>query len=181
MLPTAQDAASHLGEVSAAVAKAVADPSALETLPLTLAKLTTRFSLRFELTRPTEEIVAKNARQQIAYGWASVTSVNGTPLVDLQSDVIATDEMQKAVHEFMQVRAGDTMHDGRQVAEIVDSLFVTKDLSDAMGWYPGREGWFVGFKVYDGEVWKRFESGELKAFSIAGVADATPFDDDEEL
>lgn len=177
MHPTAIDAASHLSKVSAAVARAVAEPSALETLPLTLATLHKDFAASFMLSRLGDSIVAKAADQQIAYGWASVSTLNGELVTDLQGDQILIGEMQTAVHEFMKDRAGDAMHNEDQCAEIVDSLVVTKALADAMGWDAGREGWFVGFKVHDANVWKRFLSGELKAFSIAGEATVTEVDE----
>ncbi len=176
MLPTATDAASHLSKVSTAIALAVADPSALEILPVTLAALHHQFAAQFLLQKLGPSIVAKAADQQIAYGWASVSTLNGELVTDLQGDQITIGEMQKAVHEFMKDRAGDAMHDEAQCAEIVDSLVVTKELADAMGWDAGREGWFVGFKVHDANVWKRFLSGELKAFSISGEATVTEVD-----
>ena len=174
MHPTAPEAARHLEDLSAAVIEAVADPSHLPALPSRLTDLHKAFVVRFEPVRPPAGLVAKSVAKQMVWGWASVATLNGEPLIDLQGDHLPIEELQKAVHEFMGSRAGDVMHDGVPAGEIVDSLCVTKALSDAMGWYPGREGWFVGYKIASTDVWNRVLSGELKAFSIAGDALSTP-------
>lgn len=166
-----------MGQVSAAVAKAIGDPAALVALPAVLTGLHKAFIAEFTLIPPESgSIIAKAKAQQIAYGWANVSTMNGQPYVDLQDHYIPIEEMQKAVHKFMATRAGDVDHNEDECAEIVDSLVVTKALSDAMGWFPGREGWFVGFHIKSAAVWKRFESGELKSFSIAGDAVSVPME-----
>lgn len=126
---------------------------------------------------PVASSVAKNGEAHIVWGWASVVTEKGVPVVDAQGDEIPVDVMQKAVHEFVKAsRVGKVMHAGEQAAEIVDTIFLTKALQDALGIDLQKEGWFVGYETADPEVWKRIDSGELRAFSIGGrcVYEETP-------
>lgn len=117
------------------------------------------------------KILKVDDEQHIIYGWASVVTENGEPVVDRQGDVIKSDTLVKAVNEFMEhVRVGKTMHEGEETGKVIHSLPVTKEICDALGIQSTREGWIVAYKVYDQEVWKRVKSGELAAFSIGGRA-----------
>jgi hypothetical protein len=52
----------------------------------------------------------------MVYGWASVVTEKGEPVVDRQGDVIEPDTLVKAVNNFMEhVRVGKAMHVGEQV------------------------------------------------------------------
>lgn len=116
--------------------------------------------------------VAKfDEEQRIVYGWASVVTEKGEPVVDRQGDVIEAENLVKAVNNFMEhVRVGKTMHVGEQTGMVLHSLPVTKEISEALGIQTDREGWIVAYKVYDDAVWEMVKSGELAAFSIGGRA-----------
>jgi hypothetical protein len=117
------------------------------------------------------EILKVDDEQRIIYGWGSVVTEKGIPVVDLQGDVIEAETLVKAVNEFMEhVRIGKTMHEGEATGQVIHSLPVTDEICKALGIQCEREGWVVAYKVYDDEVWKRVKSGELKAFSIGGRA-----------
>jgi phage head maturation protease len=60
------------------------------------------------------------------------------------------------------------MHDGDKKGEIVESIVLTREVQDALGISLDKIGWFVGFKVYDDEVWAKVKSGELRMLSIGG-------------
>lgn len=118
------------------------------------------------------QITKLNEEQQIVYGWASVVTEKGEPVVDSQGDIIDIQDLSKAVHDFMAVsRQGKLMHVGKRVGEIVESLVFTSELQKAMGIDLQKEGWFVGYKVHDPEVWKAVKSGKYKAFSIGGFGE----------
>jgi hypothetical protein len=107
--------------------------------------------------------------QRMAWGWASVTTLNGQPLEDLQGDVIETEELQKAVHEFVRKkRVMGEMHTIIGTGDIVDSIVLTKDLQRAMGIDLGKEGWFVGVHVTNDSTWSKVKKGELRGFSLGG-------------
>ena len=126
-----------------------------------------------DMTKNTLEgkILKTDDEQRMVYGWASVVTENGEPVVDRQGDVIEADTLVKAVNEFMEhVRVGKAMHVGEQVGTVVHSLPITKEIGEALGIQSDREGWVVAYKVFDDDIWTMVKSGELAAFSIGGRA-----------
>tara|TARA_R100001086_G_scaffold134472_1_gene69948 strand:- start:1049 stop:1678 length:630 start_codon:yes stop_codon:yes gene_type:complete len=114
--------------------------------------------------------------QRIVYGWASVATDKGVPLVDKQGDYIPMDTLEKAVNEFMEhIRVGHTMHEGEITGQVIHSMPLSKEIAGALGIHCEREGWIVGYKVWDEKVWDRVKSGELKAFSIGGYASSEDY------
>ena len=123
------------------------------------------------------KILKVDDEQRIVYGWASVITENGQPVIDRQGDVIEADTLVKAVNDFMEhVRVGKTMHVGGETGRVIHSLPVTKEICDSLGIQCDREGWIVAYKVYDDKVWQMVKSGELAAFSIGGRAVKEKFD-----
>ena len=117
------------------------------------------------------QILKADDEQRMVYGWASVVTEKGEPVIDRQGDVIMPDTLVKAVNNFMEhVRVGKTMHVGEQTGVIVHSMPITKEIGEALGIQSDREGWIVAYKVYDDAVWDMVKSGELAAFSIGGRA-----------
>ena len=117
------------------------------------------------------KILKTDDEQRMVYGWASVITEKGEPVVDRQDDMIEADTLVKAVNEFMEhVRVGKAMHVGEQVGTVVHSLPITKEIGDSLGIQSDREGWVVAYKVFDDAVWDMVKSGELAAFSIGGRA-----------
>jgi len=117
------------------------------------------------------QILKADNEQRMVWGWASVITENGIPVVDTQGDVIKADTLMKAATEFMlSTRVTKEMHSGGKVGEFVHSLPLTKALGEALGITSDKEGWIVACKVYDDAVWEKVKSGELKAFSIGGRA-----------
>lgn len=115
------------------------------------------------------QVLKADNEQRMVWGWASVITENGVPVVDNQGDVIKSETMMKAATEFMlSARVTKEMHMGRKVGEFIHSLPLTKDIADALGIKSDKEGWIVACKVYDDAVWDKVKSGELKAFSIGG-------------
>lgn len=125
-----------------------------------------------EMTKHIEgKILKADDEQRMVYGWASVVTEKGEPVIDRQGDVIEPDTLVKAVNDFMEhVRVGKAMHTGEQVGVVVHSLPITKEIGEALGIHSDREGWVVAYKVYDDAVWQMVKSGELAAFSIGGRA-----------
>jgi len=130
-----------------------------------------------EMTKNIEgKILKTDDEQRMVYGWASVVTEKGEPVVDRQGDVIEVDTLVKAVNDFMEhVRVGKAMHSGEQVGTVVHSLPITKEIGEALGIQSDREGWVVAYKVFDDAVWNMVKSGELAAFSIGGRATKEEF------
>ena len=125
-----------------------------------------------DMTKTIEgKILKADDEQRMVYGWASVVTENGEPVIDRQGDVIEPETLVKAVNNFMEhVRVGKAMHTGDQVGVVVHSMPITKEIGEALGIHSDREGWVVAYKVYDDNVWNMVKSGELAAFSIGGRA-----------
>ncbi len=134
---------------------------------------------------------------RVAYGWASVTKIGGKPVVDVQNDVIELPVLVRAVHDFMvESRVGGLMHlykAGRPAAirknardrepitigTVVESIIVDDDFKKAVGAKTDLEGWYIGVKVHEDQVWDMVKSGELSAFSIGGHGKRVPAEIEE--
>jgi hypothetical protein len=117
------------------------------------------------------QVLKTDDEQRLVFGWASVITEKGEPVVDRQGDVIKPDTLVKAVNKFMEeVRIGKTMHAGDQIGVVVHSWPMTDEICKSCGIQSEREGWLVAFKVYDDNVWADVKSGKLAAFSIGGRA-----------
>ena len=124
-----------------------------------------------DMTKLEGKILKTDDEQRMVYGWASVVTEKGEPVIDRQGDVIEPETLVKAVNNFMEhVRVGKAMHTGDQVGVVVHSMPITKEIGDALGIHSDREGWVVAYKVFDDNVWNMVKSGELAAFSIGGRA-----------
>jgi hypothetical protein len=114
-------------------------------------------------------ILKTDLEARMVYGWASVITKEGETFVDSQGDVISETELVSATTKFMEdVRIGKAMHTGEPIGTIVHSLPVTGEIKKSLGLSSDQEGWVVGFKVHDDEVWELVKSGKLTAFSIGG-------------
>lgn len=132
-----------------------------------------------EMTKTfTAEIIKSDSEQRLVWGWAYVSTVNGQVSLDHSGEFIRPDELVKAATNFMlDVRVAKAMHDGDKVGEVVHSLPITKELSDALGLQTDREGWILCMKIHDNSVWEDVKSGKLSAFSIGGRALRGSLDD----
>ena len=107
--------------------------------------------------------------QRIVWGWASVVSVDGKALVDLDDDIISPAEMTKGADEFMlSSRTVKEMHSGKRIGEVFHSMPLTKELGAALGVHSRREGWITALKIHSDAVWAKVKSGELGGISISG-------------
>ena len=123
------------------------------------------------------QILKADDEQRLVYGWASVVTEKGEPVVDRQGDVIEPETLVKAVNSFMEnIRVGKEMHKGDQIGAVIHSMPITKEIGESLGIQSDREGWIVAFKVYNDDVWARVKSGELAAFSIGGRATKESYD-----
>jgi hypothetical protein len=117
------------------------------------------------------KVLKVDDEQRIVYGWASVVTEDGAPVVDSQGDVIEPIEMEKMANDFMlDVRTAKAMHAGDKIGEVIHSLPLTDALTKALGLQSDMEGWIVGVKIHSDEVWESVKSGEFAGFSIGGKA-----------
>ncbi len=133
-------------------------------------------------------IVAKVAstvpKLGIVFGYALASSVDGgkSAHVDLQNDaVLGGDELIKVAAEFAESGAySDVMHAGGSTGPVGEGadgrvlfmLPLTDEVKKALKLHGDIEGLAIGMKPSE-EAFKRYESGELNAFSIAGTGERT--------
>ena len=117
------------------------------------------------------QVTKMDTEQRIVYGFASVISKDGVPIVDRQGDIITAQELEKAASEFMLgTRTGLTMHKGEPTTTIIHSFPMTDETKKAYQIESPYEAWLIAVKVHDDETWERVKQGELKDFSIGGRA-----------
>lgn len=118
-------------------------------------------------------VAKSNADQMLAFGWASVAiRADGEQIEDWQGDVIDPDDLEQAVYDYVQFYGdGGEMHERGGVAKLVESVMFTKEKTKAMGIPDGTvpEGWWIGFRVLDPDVWDKVKSGAYSMFSIEGT------------
>jgi len=123
------------------------------------------------------EISKVDTDKQQVFGWASIVEMNGEPVVDLQGDYIAIDEVEKSAYEYVhKSRKGGDMHLRDEVmgtpiakSHMIESFVVTPEKKQALG-LPAETptGWWVGYQVNDPDLWAKVKSGERTGFSIHG-------------
>ena len=86
----------------------------------------------------------------MVYGWASVATEHGVPVIDNGGDVIAPREMELAVTKYMEGPAlARVMHvtSRRPAGVVLHSFPLTDEIKKALGIQCNREGWIVGVCV----------------------------------
>ena len=112
--------------------------------------------------------------KMLAFGWANVAvTEGGQQIEDYHEDLIDTEELEQAAYSFVELyREGGEMHERGGCAVLIESMVFTKEKQSALGIAEGTlpEGWWIGFKVTDADVWEKVKSGEYSMFSIEGEA-----------
>lgn len=114
-------------------------------------------------------VAKSDGDQGLIFGWASVVEENGHLIIDKQGDAILPEDLEKAAYDFMlHARQHGQMHDTIGTGRCIESMMFTKEKQAALGIDLGKVGWWVGFKVEDGETRAAIKRGELPEFSIGG-------------
>lgn len=129
----------------------------------------------FDVTWYGEFAKADDDKRQV-FGWASVVSLDGLPVVDRQGDWITPDEIEKAAYKYVhESRKGGHQHkrtDDDQpfhASDMIESIVFTPEKIAKMGLpddFP--VGWWVGYQVRDEDTWAKVKKGEVTGFSIHG-------------
>lgn len=134
-----------------------------------------------EPVRVVADISKIDDEKRQVFGWASITELNGQPVIDLQSDLIETVELEKAAYGYvMNSRVGGEMHQRveksqpKKVADLIESMVLTNEKIEKMGLPPETpRGWWIGFQIgRDSEgdrVWDAVKKGKYAGFSIHGL------------
>lgn len=94
--------------------------------------------------------------------------------VDAQGDVITADAIEKAAHDYLErynlsSRTGYMHRVFSKDLRVVESFIAPQDLTFGDRVMP-KGTWILGMHVVDDDAWKRVRSGEIRGFSIGGVA-----------
>lgn len=128
------------------------------------------------------EITKFDDEQKTVFGWASITEVDGKPVVDRQGDMIDSEEMAKAAYEYVVgSRVGGHQHrrttegGAFKVSDMIESMVFTPEKIAKMG-LPAETpvGWWVGYRVHDDAIWKAVKDGEIQGLSIHGRGKRIP-------
>lgn len=118
--------------------------------------------------------------RRLVFGWANVAiRVDGEQIIDWQEDAIDMDDLEKAAYEYVaEFGTAGEMHQRGGIGRVIESIVFTKEKADALG-IPRDllpQGWWIGFKITDDEVWEKIKSGEYSMFSIEGKAIREPME-----
>ena len=112
--------------------------------------------------------------RHLVFGWANVAvRVDGEQIIDWQEDAIDTEDLEKAAYEYVaEFGTAGEMHQRGGIGRVIESIVFTKEKAAALGIPEDAlpEGWWIGFKIQDDEVWEKIKNGEYSMFSIEGKA-----------
>lgn len=110
-----------------------------------------------------------------AFGWASIVTKDGSPVVDRQGDYIDINDLEDAAYRYVhKSRVGGDMHrrNGEaphHVSDMIESVVFTPEKIEKMGLpsdFP--QGWWVGYQIHDEDTWQEVRKGGRTGFSIHG-------------
>lgn len=115
----------------------------------------------------------------LVVGWAIICDEDGVDYFDLQGDHIPQDVMLKSTFAFAKsARVAKEMHEGDARGEVVFIFPMTAEIAKSIGVQTQKHGLLIGMAP-DEEMLAKFKSGELRGFSIGGMAASIPVEDDE--
>lgn len=125
-------------------------------------------------------VIKSDDDSRLVFGWANVAvRVDGEQIIDWQGDAIDTEDLEKAAYAYVaDFGTAGEMHQRGGVGHVIESIVFTKEKAAALG-IPADilpEGWWIGFKITDDEVWEKIKSGEYSMFSIEGEAIREPIE-----
>lgn len=131
------------------------------------------------------KVMKSDDEKMLAFGWASVSMrVDGELIEDWQKDIVEPEELENAAYEFVLLyREGGEMHERGGAAVLIESVVFTEEKMRAMGIPEGTlpVGWWIGFKVLDGDVWEKVKDGTYSMFSIEGTAERVTVEDENSI
>lgn len=134
------------------------------------------------VARDSVSIVKVDDDKRMVFGIFSLATKGGRLAVDLQDDVIESEEMEKMAYGFvLEARVAGREHEVVGVGDLVESAALTVEKQQAIVKVLrsrginavmdlGCEVWWGGFKISDERVWKAVKAGEFTGFSIGGTA-----------
>ncbi len=126
------------------------------------------------------KVMKSDDDKRLVFGWANVAiRVDGEQIIDWQEDAIDTADLETAAYEYVaEFGTAGEMHQRGGVGRVIESIVFTQEKADALGIPQDLlpQGWWIGFKITDDEVWEKIKSGEYSMFSIEGKAVREPME-----
>src|SRR5262249_6359398 len=120
------------------------------------------------------KVALASEKMGLVFGWALASTLDGgkTPHVDLQKDaIVGDDDLIKIAAAFMEAGGpSDVLHSDVPDGRVLFCLPLTAEVLKALGLQSDVHGLAIGMRPSP-ETFKRFLSGELNAFSIAGIGE----------
>jgi hypothetical protein len=117
-------------------------------------------------------ITKSDDSQQRLFGWASIAVMkDGTPLLDLQGDVIEIDDLEEAFYAYVKEAGGlNFEHNGPVRGQLIEAIVFTPAKLEALGLAPGSVplGAWAGFHLPDPADYQLVKSLGYFMFSIEG-------------
>jgi hypothetical protein len=118
----------------------------------------------------------------MVWGWASVSTVNGAPVVDHEGDYIPIEALRKVAADFMaNSQTGCALHmrgpsgEPVKVGTVTESIVIDDALAKSLDSdFQGRRGWLIGMRIDDSDVRAAVAKGMLPAFSVSGAGIRVP-------
>jgi hypothetical protein len=122
---------------------------------------------------------ADDSRQRL-FGWASIAvQKDGTPLLDLQGDLIDIEDLEEAWYEYVQ-SSGELnfQHSGPVRGHLIEAMVFTPDKIAALGLPPDSmpQGAWVGFHLPESDDYQLVKHQGFFMFSIEGFAEGEMVD-----
>lgn len=104
----------------------------------------------------------------LVFGFAIVSTLDGSPYFDSQGDHIPDDAMLKAAADFMEhSRIAKEMHAGEATGSVVFAFPLTVDIAKSLGIETKQTGLLIAMKPA-ADVLEKFKDGTYTGFSIGG-------------
>lgn len=114
------------------------------------------------------QLVKVDSNLGLVFGFAIVSTLDGSPYFDSQGDHIPEDAMLKAATDFMEhSRIAKEMHAGDQKGSVVFAFPLTADIAKALGIETKQTGLLIAMKPNE-DVLGKFKDGTYSGFSIGG-------------
>lgn len=102
-----------------------------------------------------------NQDEQTVEGWASVSAVDGQPVLDLQDEIVTLDCIKDALPGYLPWSNLREMHQPSAVG-------VAKEAQIREGGDAEKEGLWIKGHIVDADAWLKVKTGVYKGFSIGG-------------
>lgn len=126
---------------------------------------------------PTVQVVKFDDQRQIAFGWPWIAERGGQLQEDTVGESIELEALEEAAYLYVLNKGisginHEDKYDDEPVGRLVESVVVTPEKLEKWGLPRDAmpHGLWVGYKIFDREVFEKVKSGELGMFSIQGRA-----------